>query len=148
MQIQKGRCRPCEAAKLAAAQRATGQLAPDADVIKSPDFGLLGPLKRSPEYAEMRKRVAEPMPIDAWEMDMVHYFIFQLKPLEDAPAGAEPPYVLFEMRYEDYGPLSVLLITPKPNGEEAEVVNLRAPGDVQVMALPRAAGSEVTATAQ
>jgi hypothetical protein len=49
-----------------------------ADTLPCADFGLLGPLKRSREYASIRKRVADPKPIDAWQMDMVHYFLFQL----------------------------------------------------------------------
>lgn len=116
MQIQKSPCRPCEAARLAAAQRASGNFQESPETFPLPDFGLLGPLKRSHEYASIRRRVAEPMPIDAWQMDLLHYFIFQLRPDENAPAGEDATYALFTMRWEDDGPVSALIITPDTGG--------------------------------
>ena len=106
-----------------------------ADDLPCADFGLLGPLKRSPEYASIRKRVANPKPVDAWQADMVHYFLFELKPVEDAPATTEVPFALFSMAWEDDGPVSALVITPDASGEQAEVVNLRQPGSIQTVSL-------------
>ena len=95
------------------------------------DFGLLKPLKRSPEYASIRKRVANPKPVDAWQANTVHYFLFELRPLKEAPESAVVPVALFTMQWEYDGPVMALVITPNANGEQAEVVNLRQPEIVQ-----------------
>jgi len=104
-----------------------------ADDLPCADFGFLKVLKRSPEYGSIRRRVADPKPVDAWQADMVHYFLFQLRPLEDVI-----PYALFTMRWEDNGPVSALVITPDTEGKQAEVVNLSQPGSVQTVPLSRA----------
>lgn len=102
------------------------------DDLPCADFGLLGPLKRSPEYASIRKRVADPKPLDAWQMDCEHYFVFELRPATEATA-TETPFALFTMRWEDDGPVAALVITPDASGEQAEVVDLRQPGSVYTM---------------
>lgn len=94
-----------------------------ADTLPCADFGLLVPLKRSHEYASIRKRVADVKPVDAWQMDMIHYFLFQLKPQEGAP-GVEPPYALFTMRWEDDTPVSARVISPDATGNEVKVLDL------------------------
>jgi hypothetical protein len=99
-------------------------LAEAADTLPCADFGLLVPLKRSPEYASIRNRVADPKPADAWQMDMIHYFLFQLKPEEDTP-GVQAPYALFTMRWEDNGPVSARVISADFTGGEVKVLDLR-----------------------
>lgn len=106
-----------------------------ADSLPCADFGLLGPLKRSPEYAAIRRRVADRKPVDAWQMDMVHYFVFELRPLEGASATAGPPFALFTMRSEHNAPVSALVITPNASGEQAEVTDLPHPDRVQTVPL-------------
>ncbi len=109
MLIQTGRCRPCEAAKLAAAQKGRPDEAAGPAPLSLPDFGLLGPLKRSPQYAAIRRRVAEPLPVDAWQLDMRHYFVFSLRPDETAPnEGAA--YAIFAMQWEDDEPLTAAIV--------------------------------------
>ena len=105
-----------------------------ADSLPCADFGLLAPLKRSPEYAAIRRRVADPKPVDAWQMDMLHYFLFPLPAVKE-PANGEAPYALFTMRWEDNGPVSALVITPHADGKQAEVVDLRQPGTVSTVPL-------------
>ena len=144
MEIKKGICRPCEAAKLAAAKRASGELPPTEDVIRLPDFGLLGPLKRSAEYAAIRRRVADPSPMDAWEMDMTHYFVFELRRTEAADPASEPPYALFKMRWEDDGPLDAMVITPDVRGGEPRVEKIVVADSVP----PSTLVSPATATSQ
>ena len=109
MLIQTGRCRPCEAAKLAAAQKASGDDAGTSESLPLPDFGLLGPLKRSPQYAAIRRRVAEPLPIDAWQFDMRHYFVFSLRP-DATPPNDGAAYAIFAMQWEDDEPVAAVVV--------------------------------------
>ena len=78
---------------------------------------LLKPLKRSARYAAIRPRVADPKPLDAWQTQGPHYFLFQLHAVNGDP---EPPCALFTMRWEDNEPLSVIIVMP----------NTTPPGDV------------------
>ena len=52
------------------------------------DTALLVPLKRSALYGSIRKRVADLKPVDSWQEDGVHYFVFQLKPDGEAAAAS------------------------------------------------------------
>jgi len=106
-----------------------------AESLPCPDFEFLRPLKRSPQYASIRKRVAHPKPVDAWQANLLHYFVFQLNPADDAPAGAGAPYALFSMSYEYDGPAKALVITPNINGTHVQVENLLQPGAVQTVPL-------------
>jgi hypothetical protein len=98
------------------------------DDLPCGDFGLLGPLKRSPEYRAIRRRGADPKPVDAWQSNSLHYFVFKLPPPERA---AEGPFALLTMRWEDNGPVSAVLITPDPGENRVEVVDVRQPETVQ-----------------
>jgi hypothetical protein len=101
-----------------------------ADSLPCADFALLARLKRSPEYASIRKRVADAKPVDAWQLNMLNYFLFQLRPLKDVT-----PFALFTMSWEHDRPISALLITPDAEGKHAQVVNLRQPDTVQTVVL-------------
>jgi len=91
-------------------------------------MALIVPLKKSPEYRAIRPRVASPMAVDSWQDGGVHFFVFQLNPLEGAVAVPnDPPVVVFAMNPEEPGPLSAVVVTPKPGGEEADVLDLRQP---------------------
>ena len=104
----------------------------DADNLPCADFGLLGPLKRSAEYSGIRKRVADPKPIDAWRLEMIHYFVFELRPEAE---DASTPYALFTMRWEDHAPMSAIIITPNAEEKQAEMIDLRRPGVIQTLPL-------------
>ncbi len=94
------------------------------------DFALLVPLKESAEYQALGKRLASPEPVDSWREDGLHFFVFEL--LRDDGAGAVPPaaeapVVIFTMHPEETAPVSGVMVTPIPGGEQAEVVDLRQP---------------------
>jgi hypothetical protein len=98
------------------------------DDLPCADFGLLDLLKHSPEYRAMRRRGAAPKPVDAWQSNSLHYFVFKLRPTQRA---AEGPFALFTMRWEDNGPVSAVVITVDPGENRVEVVDVRQPETVQ-----------------
>jgi hypothetical protein len=106
------------------------------DDLPCADFAFLKPLKRSAEYRAIRRRVADPKPIDAWQDEGWHYFLFQLLPENGQPASkAMAPVVLFTMVGSDSTPVSALVITPRPGVGQAEVMNLRQPESVYTVDL-------------
>ena len=54
--------------------------------------------------------------LDAWRLDGLHYFVFQLHPSIEDPDG---PYALFTMRWEDNEPVSAVIVTPHAEMEKA-----------------------------
>lgn len=84
----------------------------------------------------IRKRVADLKPIDTWQADGLHYFVFQLVPEDTRPNPAvAAPVALFMMRHGDRAPVGAVVVTPRPSGESAEVTNLRQPGAPLVVPL-------------
>jgi hypothetical protein len=101
------------------------------DDLPCADLALLVSLKKSPEYRTIRHRVANPKAIDAWQEDGFHFFVFQLRAADCAGASpAEAPVAVFAMHPEASAPISAVVVTPNPNGETAEIMNLRAPEGV------------------
>ena len=100
------------------------------------DASLLVPLKRSREYSAIRKRVADVRPVDSWQEDQVHFFVFALRPEDNAPATPEPPLAVFAMQRESTEPVSAVVVTASPDGVQAEVRSLREPDTVYTMPLP------------
>jgi hypothetical protein len=100
------------------------------------DASLLVPLKRSREYGAIRKRVADLRPVDSWQEDQVHFFVFALRPEDNAPATPEPPLAVFAMHRESTEPVSAVVVTASPDGAQAEVRSLREPETVHMMPLP------------
>ena len=100
------------------------------------DAALLIPLKRSREYGAIRKRVADLRPVDSWQEDQFHFFVFALRPEENAPATSEPPLAVFAMQRESTEPISAVVVTASPDGAQAEVRDLREPDTVYMMPLP------------
>jgi hypothetical protein len=99
-----------------------------ADGLPCADPALLLPLKRSSEYRAVRRRVASPRPIDSWFDKELHFFVFQLHTVNgNANGAAEPPVAVFTMHPEAPEPISAVLVTPSPDGAEAEVTDLRQP---------------------
>jgi hypothetical protein len=99
------------------------------------DFQFLTPLKRSAQYGAVRKRVSNLKPLDAWQANGVHYFVFELRPAPDATTDAGPAFALFSMGWEYDGPAMALVISLDASGDQAEIVNLDAPELVQQIAL-------------
>ena len=100
------------------------------------DAALLLPLKRSREYGAIRKRVADLRPVDSWQEDQFHFFVFALRPEENAPATPEAPVAVFAMHAQSTEPLSAVVVTPSLDGVQAEVRSLREPDNVSMMPLP------------
>jgi hypothetical protein len=100
------------------------------------DAALLIPLKRSRAYGAIRKRVADLRPVDSWQEDQVHFFVFALRPEDNALATPEPPLAVFAMLRESTEPVSAVVVTASPDGVQAEVRSLREPDTVYTMPLP------------
>ena len=116
-----------------AARRATttarlaGEYLDADDGFPCADFSLLVPLKRSREYATLRRRVADPKPLDAWQVDQLHYFVFELRPVRGADGLDATPVALFVMASNGRAPTSVLLVGPGREAGKAQVTDLRRP---------------------
>ena len=109
-------------------EQIASQYAPSDD-LPCADASLLAPLKKSPEYRAIRPRVASPRAVDSWQDEGVHFFVFQLNPVQGAAAMLDnPPVVVFAMHPEEPAPVSAVVVTPQPGGEDAEVIDLRQPG--------------------
>jgi hypothetical protein len=114
------------------------QYAPGDD-LPCADASLLAPLKKSPEYRAIRPRVASPKAVDSWQEEGIHFFVFQLSPVEGAAAVPDDPsVVVFAMHPEEPAPVSAVVVTPRPGGQEAEVADLREPGSAYTAAYPGA----------
>jgi hypothetical protein len=104
-----------------------GQYAPS-DTLPCADAALLLPLKRSAEYAGIRRRTASPRAVDSWQDEGLHFFVFQLMPAEgDALVPDDPPVAVFTMHPDEAAPLAAVIVTPQPGGSEATITDLRAP---------------------
>ena len=101
------------------------------------DLALLVPLKKSPEYRGIRRRVADPRAIDAWQEEGFHFFVFQLVAADGArPAIPGAPVAVFAMHPQSATPISAVVVTPSPSGEEAEIMDLRHTENSYTMPLP------------
>jgi len=94
------------------------------DDLPCADVALLVPLKRSAEFARIRKRVADHHHLDSWQEDGLHFFVFQLRHAEGTDAEAEAPVAVFTMHPELAPPLAAVVVTPGPRGTEAEIRDL------------------------
>ncbi|MGN6675594.1 MAG: carboxypeptidase regulatory-like domain-containing protein [Thermomicrobiales bacterium] len=103
-----------------------------------PDLKLLAPLKRSAEFATIRRRVADHHHLDAWVDDSLHFFVFLLRPeAASAPAatnGAGPhvaaadgPVAVFAMRPDTASVHSAVVVTSDATGAAASILDLRNP---------------------
>jgi len=118
------------------------QYVPDDD-LPCADFALLGPLRASDEFASIRDRLADDV-LDSWQEDELHFYVFPLRSTEVEAAG-EPPVAVFVMHPAEATPLSAVVVTPRPDGAEAEVRDLRAPDATYVAPAWTAAVAQATA---
>lgn len=109
-------CRTCRKAK------SVEELIETADELPRADHGLRAIVESSAEYQSLLSRLSPIEPIDTWRVESRHHFVYRLRPNDDARQAS----ALFVARWEDYAPLSAVLITPDPNGGEPQVVDLRA----------------------
>ena len=99
------------------------------------DASLLVPLKRSRQYGAIRSRVVDLRPVDSWREGQVHFFVFALRPEDNAPVTPEPPLAVFAMQRESTEPVSAVVVTASPDGAQAEVRSLHEPGTVYNVSL-------------
>jgi hypothetical protein len=95
------------------------------------DAALIAPLKKSREYRAVCPRLAGPAPVDSWEDEGLHYFVFQMQSEEGAAEGAEPPVAMFTMRRDEPEPASALVVALESGGDEAVFTDLHHPESVQ-----------------
>jgi hypothetical protein len=111
------------------------------------DSKYLVALKRSPEFRELRPRLAgsPPHPVaDSWLDDGFHFFVFALKPEPNGDGRPrEAGAAVFAMHPESPEPVSAITVIPTPTGEQAEITNLSAPTGSYIAPLPPGAGSNV-----
>ena len=101
------------------------------DDLPCADAKLLVPVKRSAEFARIRKRVADHHHLDSWQEDDVHFFVFLLHPAPDSTADpANPPVAVFAMHADFADPISAVVVTPSQDGAAAEIQDLRLPDNV------------------
>ena len=94
------------------------------DDLPCADVALLVPLKRSAAFARIRKRVADHHHRDSWQEDGLHFFVFHLRPEGDGGDGTEAPVAVFALPPESPTPVSAVVVTPSPEGTEAEIRDL------------------------
>jgi hypothetical protein len=78
----------------------------------------------------IRPRLAGDHHVDSWQEDNLHFFVFQLRPTNGATdhgAEIEPPVAVFVMHADQEEPVSAIVVTPLPDGEDAEIRDLRTP---------------------
>ena len=86
------------------------------------------PLKRSREYGAIRKRVFYLRPVDAWQQEGFHFFVFVLRNPDGTDALLpEPPAAVFAMRPQEKTPVSAVVVTPRRDGGEPEITKLPPP---------------------
>jgi hypothetical protein len=95
------------------------------------DAALLAPLKASTEFATIGPRLLTHLPLDTWQEDELHFFVFRLR--ADGVAGNEQgaerdaPVAVFVMDFASDAPISAVVVTTRPDGTEPEVHDLRIP---------------------
>lgn len=106
---QHGNCRTC------------GQKTPLEHMDEQPAAaeGLRQVVEKSPQFAQILPRLAQADPVDSWEADMLHYFVYALSP----GPGDSPAHALFVARWEDDFPIAASVVTQRAGGEP-EVRNL------------------------
>jgi hypothetical protein len=81
--------------------------------------GLRRLVENSRQFALIAPRLAQPDPVDSWEADMLHYFVYALWPHADG----RPAHALFVARWEEDVPVSASLFLFN-DGREPEVRDL------------------------
>jgi hypothetical protein len=111
-------------------EAAAAQLAPAAEDLPCADDAFLAPLKGSAEFGMIRSRLVSDHYGDSWQEDGFHFFVFQLKPADSTMNGhatTGPPVTVFVMHADQQEPISAIVVTPLPDGQEAEIEDLRTP---------------------
>ena len=92
------------------------------------DMALLVSLRDSDEYQGLNEQVANPEPVDSWQEDGLHFFVFQLHAVATAvDVASAAPMAVFAMHPPEQAPVSAVVVRPGVNGEEADVLDVRLP---------------------
>lgn len=90
------------------------------------DEALLAPLRRTWEYRSTRKQMTSEQPLDTWQDEGAHFFVFELKPDETLDfTPLDPAVAVFVMTAESGELLSAVSVTPSLDGSEAVIDDLR-----------------------
>lgn len=110
------------------------------DNLPAADAALLMQLGQSPEYEAIRDRIISPWPLDSWQEDGFHYFVLELQPIGDPESsGQEPPTAVFTLHPESEELIAAVVVSPSATNEQAEIVDLREPGQAYVASIPSVA---------
>ena len=91
------------------------------DAQPSASAGLRHVVEQSPQFSLVFHRLSQADPVDTWEADMLHYFVYELRPDSTGRAA----HALFVARWEDDVPVSASLVTDSADGKP-EAQNLTA----------------------
>lgn len=96
--------------------------------LSQPLEASLSMVASSPAYEGLQDRIASPLPIDAWEEEGLHFFVFQLHGTDSMGGSqAEAPVAVFTLRPDEAESISVVTVSPGQDGEEALITNVGAP---------------------
>jgi glycosyltransferase involved in cell wall biosynthesis len=98
------------------------------------DIALLAKVHSCSEFGVLRDRLAVTAPVDSWQQDGLHFFVFQLMP--EFNSSLEPPTAVFTMSPDIPVPLSAVVITPRTDSGEAEIKDLCNAETAYAAALP------------
>jgi hypothetical protein len=99
------------------------------------DAALLAPLKTSAEFAAIGPRLLTDDPLDTWQEDELHFFVFQLRRAgveNEHGAESEAPVAVFVMSGASPAPISAVVVEPSEGGLEPEIHDLRTPDTASV----------------
>jgi hypothetical protein len=113
-----------------------------AEDLPCADSSFLAPLKRSPEFRALRRRLAGKAPhpvLDSWLDDGFHFYVFQLADNEQGSGDTAGSVALavFAMHPDQREPVSAVTVVPTETGRHAEITDLRNPDSSYVTSLHR-----------
>lgn len=91
-----------------------------ADSLPPAEEGLRAVVEGSEVYQSLVDKLAMDAPTDAWRVDGRSHFVYPLKPDEDG----EGAVAMFVIRWDDYAPLTAVIIRPDPAGGDPKVTSL------------------------
>ncbi|HEX6508016.1 MAG TPA: hypothetical protein VF221_10320 [Chloroflexota bacterium] len=78
-------------------------------------------VESSSEYRGIQSRLTVPWPVDSWQEDGLHFFVLELRAVEDAEPAPEPPTAVFVVQPDPVDLVAAVVVTPRA----PEITNLR-----------------------